>query len=47
MPADASAAWDSGNIARSQAERGRYGPEFETPTRRYPAPVRVIVGLSD
>lgn len=47
MPADASAAWDSGNIARSEAEKGRYGPEFETSARRYPAPVRVIVGLSD
>lgn len=47
MPADASAAWDRGNIARSEAERGRYGPEFETSARRYPAPVRVIVGLSD
>ena len=47
MPADASAAWDSGNIARSEAEKGRYGPEFETPTRRFPAPTAVIVGLSD
>lgn len=47
MPADPSAAWDSGNIARSEAEKGRYAPEFETPTRRYPAPVRVIAGLSD
>ena len=47
MPADPSAAWDSGNIARSEAEKGRYGPGFETSARRYPAPVRVIVGLSD
>lgn len=47
MPADPSAAWDSSNIARSEAEQGRYGPEFEQPARRYPAPVRVIVGLSD
>ena len=47
MPADASAAWDSSNIARSEAEKGRYAPEFETSARRYPAPVRVIVGLSD
>ena len=48
MPADPSAAWDSSNIARSNAERlGRYAPEFEQPARRYPAPVRVIVGLSD
>jgi len=47
MPADPSAAWDSGNIARSNAERGRYAPEFKQPARRFPAPVRVIVGLSD
>ena len=47
MPADPSAAWDSSNIARSNAERGRYAPEFEQSTRRFPAPVRVIVGLSD
>lgn len=47
MPADAIAAWDSGNIARSEAEKGRYGPEFETSARGFPAPVRVIVGLSD
>ena len=39
--------WDSSNIARSEAERGRYAPEFEQPARRSPAPVRVIVGLSD
>lgn len=47
MPADPSAAWDSGNIALSNAERGRYAPEFKQPARRFPAPVRVIVGLSD
>ena len=47
MPTDPSAAWDSGNIARSNAEKGRYAPEFETSARRYPAPARVIVGLSD
>jgi hypothetical protein len=47
MPADPSAAWDSGNIARSNAEKGRYGPEFETSARRFPAPTAVIVGLSD
>ena len=47
MPADPSAAWDSSNIARSNAERGRYAPEFKQPARRSPAPVRVIVGLSD
>ena len=47
MPADPSAAWDSGNIARSNAERGRYAPEHDYNRRRFPAPVRVIVGLSD
>lgn len=47
MPADPSAAWDSSNIARSEAEQGRYAPEFEQSTRRYPAPMPVIVGLSD
>jgi hypothetical protein len=47
MPADPSAAWDSGNIARSNAERGRYAPEFEQSARRSPAPVRVIVGMTD
>ena len=47
MPADPSAAWDRGNIARSEAEKGRYAPECETSARRFPAPVRVIVGLSD
>ena len=47
MPADPSAAWDSSNIARSEAEKGRYGPEFEQPARRFPAPTAVIVGLSD
>ena len=39
--------WDSSNIARSNAERGRYAPEFKQPARRYPAPTAVIVGLSD
>ena len=39
--------WDSNLIARSNAERGRYGPEFEQSTRRFPAPTAVIVGLSD
>ena len=47
MPADPSAAWDSGNIARSNAERGRYAPEFDTDRKRPPVPVPVIVGLSD
>ena len=47
MPADPSAAWDSGNIARSNAERGRYASEFEQSARRSPAPVRVIVGMTD
>lgn len=47
MPADPSAAWDSGNITRSNAERGRYAPEFEQPERRSPVPTAVIVGLSD
>ena len=47
MPADPSAAWDSGIIARSEAEQGRYAPEFDYNRMRFPAPVRVIVGLSD
>lgn len=47
MPADPSAAWDSSNIARSEAEKGRYAPEFDQSARRYPAPVRVIVGMTD
>ena len=46
MP-DASAAWDSGNIARSEAERGRYGPEFDQDRKRPPAPCRAPVGLTD
>lgn len=39
--------WDSSNIARSNAERGRYAPEFEQSTRRPPAPTAVIVGMTD
>ena len=42
MPADPSAAWDSGNIARSNAEKGRYAPEFEQSTRRFPAPRTIL-----
>lgn len=47
MPADPSAAWDSGLIARSNAERGRYAPEFDSdrPPRRPPVPA--VVGVSD
>ncbi|HIH03800.1 MAG TPA: hypothetical protein HA263_08130 [Methanoregulaceae archaeon] len=44
MPADPSAAWDSGLIARSNAERGRYAPEFDTDQKRPPAPVPAYVG---
>ena len=47
MPADPSAAWDSSNIARSNAERGRYAPEFDQDKPRPPTPTSVIVGLSD
>lgn len=40
--------WSASMLALSRAERlGRYGPEFETSTRRFPAPTAVIVGLSD
>ena len=46
MPADPSAEWDSPNIARSNAERGRYAPEHAAP-RRPPTPSRIVVGVTD
>ncbi len=39
--------WDSGLIARSEAERGRYAPEFDTARKRPPAPVPYVGGTTD
>ena len=48
MPADPSAAWDSSNIARSEAERlGRYAPEFDTDKPRPVPACREPVGMTD
>ena len=52
MPADPSAAWDSGNIARSNAERGRYAPEFDCNKKHataalYGAPIPYVGGMTD
>jgi hypothetical protein len=47
MPADPSAAWDSGLIARSNADRERYAPEHDTDRPRPPAPVPYVGGTTD